>query len=189
MRLLRSIDGSVLWLLGANSAAENNLRMEAAAQGVDPARLVFAPRVALDHHLARHRLADLFLDTLPYDAHTTARDALFSGVPLITCLGKTFAGRVAASVLEAVGLPELVTANLEEYESLALRLAREPLVLQRLREKLARNRLQSTFFDSDRYRCHIESAYTTMWQLWQDGQPPRSFSVEPIDLHENLPTT
>jgi predicted O-linked N-acetylglucosamine transferase (SPINDLY family) len=175
MRLLRSIDGSVLWLLGDNSAAENNLRKEAAAHGVDPVRLVFAPRVDLERHLARHRLADLFLDTLPYDAHTTARDALFSGVPLITCLGKTFAGRVAASVLESVGLSELVTGNLEEYESLALRLAREPLVLQMLRKKLARNRLQCTFFDSDRYRRHIESAYTTMWQIWQDGQSPRSF--------------
>ena len=189
MRLLRSVDGSVLWLLGDNSAAENNLRKEAAAQGVDPVRLVFAPRVALEHHLARHRHAGLFLDTLPYDAHTTARDALFLGVPLITCLGKTFAGRVAASVLEAAGLPELVTGNLEEYESLALRLAREPLVLQKLREKLARNRLQCNFFDSDRYRRHIESAYTTMWQLWQDGQTPRSFSVEAIDLHEGLPST
>ena len=188
MRLLRSVDGSVLWLLGDNAAAENNLRKEAAANGVDPVRLVFAPRVALEHHLARHRLADLFLDTLPYDAHTTARDALLSGVPLITCLGKTFAGRVAASVLEAVGLPELVTNNLEEYESLALRLAREPLALQKLREKLARNRRECAFFDSNRYRRHIESAYTTMWQLWQEAQNPRSFSVEPIDLQERRPS-
>lgn len=188
MRLLRAIDGSVLWLLGDNPAAENNLRKQAAARGVDPARIIFAPRVSHEHHLARHRLADLFLDTLPYDAHTTARDALSSGVPVVTCLGKTFAGRVAASILTAVGLPELVTGNFEEYESLAQRLASEPLVLRKLREKLAANRLKCAFFDSDRYRRHIESAYTTMWQFWQDHQVPGSFAVEAIGMHEKLPS-
>ena len=114
--------------------------------------------MALEHHLARHRLADLFLDTLPYDAHTTARDSPVLGSTLITCLGKTFRRSVAASVLEAVGLPELVTGNLEEYEALALRLAREPLVLQGLRERLARNRGQCNSLDSHRYRQHLESA-------------------------------
>ena len=184
MRMLNAVHGSVLWLLGDNPAAENNLRKEAAAHGVDPTRLVFAPRVANEEHLARHPLADLFLDTLPYGAHTAARDALFSGVPLVTCLGMTFAGRVAASVLEAAGLPELVTVNLEDYESLALQLAKEPAVLQKLREKLARNRQQCAFFDSDRYRRHIEGAYTTMWQRWQDGEPPEGFTVDAIAVRQ-----
>jgi protein O-GlcNAc transferase len=185
MRLLRARDESVLWLLGDNPVAQENLRKEACARGLDPARLVFAPRVPLDQHLARHRLADLFLDTLPYNAHTTARDALLSGVPLITCLGETFAGRVAASVLEAAGLSELVTANLEEYQSLALRLASDPESLRALREKLAQNRRRCAFFDSDRYRRHIESCYATMWQLWQDGLNPRSFTVEAIEDHRD----
>jgi protein O-GlcNAc transferase len=177
MRLLLRIDGSVLWLLGDNGEAEENLRKEALVRGVDPTRLVFAPRVKLEDHLARHRHADLFLDTLPYGAHTTARDALWSGVLLVTCRGRTFAGRVAASVLDAAGLPELVTDNLEDYESLALRLASEPALLQHLRGKLERNRRDCAFFDSDRYRRSIEAAYRTMWQFWQDGQDPQSFAV------------
>jgi protein O-GlcNAc transferase len=126
MRLLRKVDGSVLWLLRANAAAEENLRREAAARGVDPMRLVFAEQIVLSEHLARHRLADLFLDTLPYNAHTTASDALWAGLPVLACLGNSFAGRVAASLNHAVGLPELVTQSLDEYEALALQLARNP---------------------------------------------------------------
>ena len=113
MRLLKSIDGSVLWLLSDNRYAEANLRREAAAQGIDPSRLVFAQRLPLEEHLARHRLADLFLDTLPFNAHTTASDALWAGLPVLTCQGQTFAGRVAASLLNAVGLPGLVTHSLD----------------------------------------------------------------------------
>src|SRR5262249_23550831 len=126
MRLLKNVEGSVLWLLDDNAAATNNLKREAAARGVDPPRLVFARRCPLPEHLARHRLADLFLDTLPYNAHTTASDALWMGLPIVTCKGNTFAGRVAASVLDAAGLPELVTESLEGYEALALRFARDP---------------------------------------------------------------
>ena len=117
MRLLHQVEGSVLWLLGDNEGAERNLRKEAQQRGIDPSRLVFAGRLPFDEHLARHRLADLFLDTLPYNARTTASDALWAGLPVLTCEGEAFAGRVAASLLHAVGLPELVTRNLEEYQS------------------------------------------------------------------------
>ena len=142
MRLLKAVEGSVLWLFRDNRDAETNLRKEAAARGIDPTRLVFADRLPLDDHLARHRLADLFLDTLPYNAHTTASDALWAGLPVLTCRGKTFAGRVAASLLTAVGLPELLTDSLEEYEALALRLATDPLLRSGLRERLRKNRLK-----------------------------------------------
>jgi protein O-GlcNAc transferase len=182
MRLLRRVEGSVLWLLRANDTAEANLRKEAAAHDVDPARLIFAGRVRLDQHLARHRLADLFLDTLPYNAHTTASDALWAGLPLVTCQGEYFPGRVAASLLHAIGVPELVTHNLEEYEALALRLATDSELLCSLRDKLQKNRGKYPLFDTDRLRRHIEAAYTNMWQLWQRGEPPQSFAVEPLPV-------
>jgi predicted O-linked N-acetylglucosamine transferase (SPINDLY family) len=177
MRLLREVPGAVLWLLEDNAAASRNLRAAAQAAGVAPERLVFAPRRPLDEHLARHRLADLFLDTLPYNAHTTASDALWAGLPLLTCAGTTFAGRVAASLLHAVGLPELVTASLEEYEALGRRLAADPGLLRATREKLARQRLTTPLFDTDRFRRHVEAAYATMWDRWQRGAAPLGFAV------------
>jgi protein O-GlcNAc transferase len=180
MRLLHRVQGSVLWLLRANTAAEANLRNEAAVRGIDPARLIFADRVSLEDHLARHRLADLFLDTLPYDAHTTASDALWAGLPLVTCRGDAFAGRVAASLLNAIGLSELVTTSLEEYETLGLRIAADPSLLRRLRDKLQQNRLTCPLFDTDRFRRHIEAAYIQMWELWQRGDSSQSFSVGPL---------
>jgi len=180
MRLLQRVDGSVLWLLRANAAAEENLRREAAARGVDPARLRFADRMKLDAHLARHRLADLFLDTLPYNAHTTATDALWAGLPLVTCCGEAFAGRVAASLLHAIGLPELATHSLDEYEALALRIATDPALPRRLRDKLRQNRTTCPLFDTEKYRRHIEAGYVKMWELWQRGEPPRSFAVDPL---------
>ena len=179
MRLLKAVEGSVMWLFQDNKDAEVNLRNEAMARGIDPGRLVFAARLPLDKHLARHRLADLFLDTLPCNAHTTAADALWSGLPVLTCRGRTFAGRVAASMLNAVGLAELVTYRLEEYEALARRLATDGGGLCGIREKLEQNRLSSPLFDADQYCRHIEAAYTTMWELWQRGERPRSFSVTP----------
>lgn len=178
MRLLRRIDGSVLWLLGEDEAAKRNLRNQAAGHGIEADRLVFAAHVNLDLHLARHRLADLFLDTLPCNAHTTASDALWAGLPLVTCPGQCFAGRVAASLLAAVGLSELIAVSLEDYEALALKLALEPSRLREVREKLIRNRLSCPLFDTERYRRDIESAYVTMWQNWQHGRPARSFQVE-----------
>jgi predicted O-linked N-acetylglucosamine transferase (SPINDLY family) len=171
------VDGSVLWLLRANDAAMVNLRRQAKARGIDPARLVFAPRLRYQDHLARHRLADLFVDTLPYNAHTTASDALWMGLPVLTCRGASFAGRVAASLLQAAGLPELITGSLADYEALALRLARDAPLLRSFRDRLARNRSTCALFDTDRFRRHLESAYTTMWEIQQRGESPRSFSV------------
>ncbi len=167
MRLLRENPGSVLWLLADNPDAVANLKREAAQRDVDPVRLVFAPRCGLSEHLARHRLADLFLDTLPYNAHTTASDSLWTGLPLLTCIGSSFAGRVAASVLNAAGLPELVTTTLRDYETLALSLAREPARLAALRAKLAHNRDTCPLFDVARFTRHLEAAYTQMWERAQ----------------------
>jgi protein O-GlcNAc transferase len=180
MRVLEAIPASVLWLLGDNADAEQNLRTEAAARGVDPTRLVFAGRLAPDEHLARHRLADLFLDTLPYNAHTTASDALWAGLPVLTCRGETFAARVAASLLNAVGLPELNTGCLEDYKTLALRLAADDSLRHRFRKRLETNRPTYPLFDAERFRRHIEAAYQTMWEFWQLGESPRNFSVEPF---------
>jgi protein O-GlcNAc transferase len=163
MRLLAAVPGSVLWLLEANAPARGNLRREAGARGVDPARLVFAPRKPLAEHLARHRQADLFLDTLPCNAHTTASDALWAGLPVLTCAGETFASRVAGSLLQAVGLPELVTASLRQYEALALALAREPRRLDELKEKLARQRLSAPLFDIAALTRNLEAAYVRIW--------------------------
>jgi predicted O-linked N-acetylglucosamine transferase (SPINDLY family) len=178
MRLLDAVEGSVLWLLRDNEAAERNLRKEAQARGIDPARLIFADRIRMADHLDRQCLADLFLDTLPCNAHTTASDALWAGLPLITCQGEAFAARVASSLLHAIGLPELVTQNLEEYERLALRLARDPALLGQYRTRLEANRRTHPLFDTERYRRHLETAYTTMWEICQRGEPPRGFTVE-----------
>jgi protein O-GlcNAc transferase len=185
MRLLEKVPGSVLWLLRDNSGAENHLRAQAEARGVSGRRLVFAERMRLDLHLARHRLADLFLDTLPYNAHTTASDALWAGLPVLTCLGAAFPGRVAASLLESAGLPELVTHSLAEYEAAALRLAADASYIGALRQRLEQNRRAVPLFDADRHRRHIEAAYATMWQARQHG-PPRSFAVEAIEWPERL---
>src|SRR5207247_2927871 len=140
MRLLAALPGSVLWLAPANATAALNLRREAAARGVDRARLVFAPRVSLPEHLARHVHADLFLDTTPYNAGTTANDALFMGMPVLTCAGETMASPVAGRPLRAIGLPELVTTTLADYQTRALELAREPERLTQLRHRLAPHR-------------------------------------------------
>jgi predicted O-linked N-acetylglucosamine transferase (SPINDLY family) len=180
MQLLRQSECSVLWLLEGNAVASVNLRREATARGIAPDRLVFAPRLKLEDHLARHRLADLFLDTLPYGAHTTASDALWAGLPVLTCLGTTFAGRVAASLLHAIGLPELITHSLDEYASLALGLAADRTRLAMIKDKLARNRPNFALFDAHRFRRHIEAAYVGMWERHQRGDPPASFAVSAI---------
>jgi predicted O-linked N-acetylglucosamine transferase (SPINDLY family) len=179
MRLLLAVDGSVLWLRDHNAIATHNLRLEAARRGVAPERLVFAASVPNDaDYLARQRQADLMLDTLNYNAHTTACDALWAGVPILTCMGSTFAGRVAAGLLRAVGLPELVTQSLADYEALALKLAREPSLLGSLRVRLARNRATCPLFDTARFTRNIESAYTTIWERTRRGESPQSFAVE-----------
>ena len=181
MRLLREVDGSVLWLQQIQASATEALRREAAASGIDSARLVFAPRIpSMEEHLARYRQADLFLDTLPFNAQTTATDALWAGLPVLTCLGTTFVGRVAASLLHAIGLPELVTGSLADYEARALALARDGGALTAIRAKLARNRNTHPLFDTDRYRRHVESAYLRMWERAQRGAPPETFAVTPL---------
>jgi len=177
MRLLQRVEGSVLWLLQDNATASFNLRQEAEARGVDPGRLVFAPRKPPPDHLARHRLADLFLDTLPCNAHTTASDALWAGLPVLTCRGHYFAGRVAASLLRAIGLPELIADDLAAYEALAYRLATTPALLSGINARLAENRTSQPLFNIDQYRRHLESAYVAMYQRYQRGQPPQSFTV------------
>ena len=177
MRLLIAIEGSVLWVIESNPAARRNLLREAAQRGVDEARLVFAKELPLAEHLARFRLADLFLDTLPVNAHTTASDALWAGVPVLTCRGRTFAGRVAASLLHAVGLEDLVTEDLATYERLAARLASHPDELGRLRARLE-GRERTALFDTDRSRRYIEAAYTEMWDRHRRGEKPAAFAVQ-----------
>jgi predicted O-linked N-acetylglucosamine transferase (SPINDLY family) len=178
MRILKQVDGSILWLLESTAPYPDNLRREAEKQGVAAERLVFAPDLPTPAHLARLQLADLSLDSLPYNAHTTASDALWAGVPLVTAKGTTFPGRVAASILLAAGLPELVTESQAEFEALAVRLAQNPAELGALRARLAQNRNTCALFDTDRFRKHIESAYRTMWERWLAGEKPQGFAVE-----------
>ena len=175
MRLLREVDG-VLWLLAGNEDAVRNLRAEAERLGVAGDRLVFAPMLPLADHLARHRRAALSLDTLPHNAHTTASDALWAGLPVLTCRGSTFAGRVGASLLAAVGLQELITTSLVDYEAMALALATAPALLAGFKARLAR-RESAPLFDSRRLCRDIEAAYVTMWTRWQRGEPPASFAA------------
>jgi predicted O-linked N-acetylglucosamine transferase (SPINDLY family) len=179
MNLLRAVEGSVLWLLEDNAFAAKNLRTEAKIRAVDPRRLVFAPRMEPSDHLARHELADLFLDTLPYNAHTTASDALWAGLPLVTCSGQMFAGRVAASLLHAAGLQELITHDLNAYEALALELATNPQRLFSLRQRMLENRLTCPLFDTRLFTKHMETAYITMWKQHRAGLAPEHIYVAP----------
>jgi predicted O-linked N-acetylglucosamine transferase (SPINDLY family) len=172
MRILFAVDNSVLWLFEENATAAENLRREAAARGVAPQRLVFARRLPNAEHLARHRCADLFLDTLPYGAHTTASDALWAGLPVVTCVGQTFAGRVGASVLNAIGLPEMIAATAEAYEALAIALAMDPFRLADIRARLARLRLTTPLFDTVGFTRNIEAAYAAMIGRHRAGLPP-----------------
>jgi predicted O-linked N-acetylglucosamine transferase (SPINDLY family) len=181
MRLLRAVGNSVLWLAQSNPAAMDNLRREAEKSKVAPERVIFAPRLPeMADHLARLRLADLFLDTLPYNGHVTASDALWAGLPVLTCLGATFAGRVAASQLNAVGLPELVTDSLASYERLALKLASDEPMLRALKERLAAARQSAPLFDAKRFARHVEAAYESMSKGDRRGARPRSFVVDQL---------
>jgi len=179
MRILGQVEGSVLWLLEDNRFIAQNLRLEAIKRNIKPERLIFAPRLSLAEHLARHQAADLFLDTLPYNAHTTASDALWAGLPVLTCVNAAFASRVAASLLKAIGLPELITTNTEEYESLAIALANDSARLQQLREKLAEQRLSAPLFNTPLFAQQIEAAYQQMMERYWDDLP--------IDHIQHLP--
>jgi predicted O-linked N-acetylglucosamine transferase (SPINDLY family) len=181
MRLLRAVDGSVLWLPDLTRAAVQNLKREAEGRGVASQRLVFAPFAAsVEDHLARLKSADLFLDTFPYNSHTSACDALFAGVPIVTCPGTNFAGRVAASALLAHGVPELIADSLSAYEDIALQIARDPIKAAALRAKILRNRQTHALFDTGRFTRHLEAAFARMWQRHQRGEPPQGFSIDSL---------
>ena len=177
MRLLHAVPGSVLWLVNDGEYARANLREQAARRGIAADRLVFAERCDYPDYLARYRLADLFLDTLPFNAGTTASDALWAGLPVLTQTGRSFAGRMATSLLHAVGLPELVTQTADEYEALALRLATHAQELAALRQRLNQQGRASALFDTARLTRHLEQALLTMCQRQQQGLPPQGFDV------------
>ena len=177
-RLLVDVPDSVIWLL-KNSQAEGNLRNQAHRRGVSSDRLVFADDVPHAEHLGRLRLADLVLDTLPYNAHTTASDALWAGVPIVTCAGETFPSRVAGSLLRAIGLPELIAADLDGYYALAADLSSCPEHLIQIRDKLAANRMATPLFDILSYTRHLEALFAAMWQRYQDGERPMAIDQSP----------
>lgn len=177
MRILASVPGSVIWLFSRFPIVEDNLKAAAQARGISGDRLIFAQFQPKAQHLARLQLADLFLDTLHYNAHTTASDALWVGVPVITYPGQTFASRVAASLLNAVGLPELITSSLEAYAQLAINLANSPACLHQLKQKLAQNRLAYPLFDTPHYVRHLEQAYRAMWDIYSSGQTPQAIKI------------
>lgn len=179
MRLLKQVPNSVLWLLQAGQDMQQNLQQEARLRGVEPGRLVFAPKRPLPEHLARYQVADLFLDTAPCGAHTTASDALWAGLPVLTYAGATFAARVAGSLLHGVGLAELVTDSLAHYEALALHLAQQRDQLQALRARLLEQRHRAPLFDTPRFTRHLEAAYAHMWARHQQGMAPQAFDVLP----------
>jgi predicted O-linked N-acetylglucosamine transferase (SPINDLY family) len=172
MRILRRVEDSVLWLFADNPTAVRNLQREATLRDVSAERLVFAKRLDLPEHLARHRAADLFIDTWPCNAHTTASDALWTGLPVLTCAGESFASRVAASLLTAIRLPELIASSPEEYEELAVGLATDPQHLAHIRRKLTDNRLTTALFDTRAYVKHIETAFSKMYETYQADLPP-----------------
>src|SRR5262249_52362985 len=177
MRILREVQGSVLWLLGTAPPVEAILRSAAEKQKVDPKRLIFAERWPLEQHLARIRLADLFLDTFPCNAHTTASDALWVGCPVVSLTGNTFASRVCGSLLTTIGLPQLSVRSLDAYEALVLRLARQPGELEELKERLAKNRLMSPLFDTRLFCRNLERAYEEMMRLAKFGRPPAEITL------------
>jgi predicted O-linked N-acetylglucosamine transferase (SPINDLY family) len=176
-RLLQQVPGSVLWLLESNALVRRNLSAAAVAAGVDPDRLVFAPMLPHGQHLARHRHADLFLDTLPCNAHTTASDALWAGLPVLTCVGETFAGRVAGSIVRAAGLSELAATSPRDYEALALALAHDPARLAGIRSRLSAGRSNLPLFDMAKRTRDLEALYARMAETWRSGRP-----VAPIAL-------
>jgi predicted O-linked N-acetylglucosamine transferase (SPINDLY family) len=181
MRLLTEVEGSVLWLLDGGPAATANLKREAAARGVSPDRLVFAPRTRMEDHIDRHRHADLFLDTLIYNGHTTVSDALWAGLPVVTCPNGTFASRVAASLLKAAHMPELITDSLAEYESLALELARDPVQLSALKRKVVANRPLCPLFKTQVFAKQFQAGLIVAAERARRGQKPEGFAVESMD--------
>ena len=177
-RLLLKVEGSILWMRHSNKWADENIRKEAQKRDIDPARLVFAERVPLDEHLARHQLADLFLDTFTFNAHSTAADALWAGLPVLTKLGHSFAARVAGSLLNAVGMEELITNTEQEYEDLALELASDPAKLNQLRQKLDTNRLTTPLFDTEQFTKYLEDGYQQAYQIYSKGDNTHNIIIK-----------
>jgi predicted O-linked N-acetylglucosamine transferase (SPINDLY family) len=177
MNILREVPESVLWLFRRHDTVANNLRQEAENRGISSDRLIFADKLSKDEHLARHRLADLFLDTRIYTGHTSTSDALWAGVPLITLQGDHFASRVSASILTAMGLPELITSSLGEYQNLAVQLARQREQLHEIRQRLISNRNTAPLFDTPRFVVNLENAFKQMWKIFRNGEAPRHLEV------------
>jgi predicted O-linked N-acetylglucosamine transferase (SPINDLY family) len=177
MRIIKAVEGSVLFLYADNQWVENNLKKEAATRGVTSERLVFGKRIPADEYLARYRVFDLFLDTFPYNAGTTASDALWAGLPVLTLMGMSFASRMAASILNAIGLPELITKTQEEYEALAIELALNPKKIANIKLRLANNRLTTPLFDTPLFAQKLETAFIKMIQRYQVDLPPDHITV------------
>jgi protein O-GlcNAc transferase len=177
-RILNAVAGSVLWLFEDNPSAATNLCKEAENRGLDPKRIIFAKKMKLADHLARHKVASLFLDTLPYNAHTTASDALWAGLPVLTCMGDSFPGRVAASLLNAIGLPELITTTTLDYEARAIELATNSSKLESVKSKLKASRLTSALFDTALFTEHIENAYIQMYERYMADLPPTHLYIK-----------
>jgi predicted O-linked N-acetylglucosamine transferase (SPINDLY family) len=177
MRILKAVEGSVLFLYADNQWAEQNLKKEAIARGVEPNRLVFGKSIAREEYLARYKCCDLFVDTVPYNAGTTASDALWTGLPVLTLQGKSFASRVASSILNAIDLPELITYSQEEYEALAIELAKNPQKIQYIKEKLINNRLSTPLFDTPLFTKHIEDAYIQMMERYHADLPTENIYI------------
>ena len=187
MRILQQVPGSVLWLAENNAISAANLRKEAVARNISADRLVFAKRMeSLADHLARHRLADLFIDTLPFNAHTTASDALWAGLPVLTCIGTTFAGRVAASLLKAIELPELITSTQEDYEAMDVELATTPEKIMAIRQKLDQNRVSTPLFNSMLFARNIENAYIKMFNMYHANTGPEHIFVDGLSAFHSI---
>ena len=178
IRILKAVEDSVLWLMESNNNTTKNLKKEAMKFGINEDRLVFATYMPVKEHLNRIKQADLFIDTLPYNAHTTTSDALRMGLPVLTCMGRSFASRAAASLLNAVNLPELITITQEEYESLAIELATNPEKLKIIKDKLVNNLPTAPLYDTPLFTQHLESAYLTMYDRYQQGLDPDHIYVE-----------
>ena len=178
LRILKKVKGSVLWLFENNPITIKNLQQEANKRDVSSDRLIFAKSMVLDKHLARHKVADLFLDTFPYTAHTTCSDALWAGLPVLTCTGESFASRVSASLLNAIGLSELATHTNKEYEDMAIELANNPIRLKEIKNKLEKNKLEKPLFNTKLFTKHIESAYTEMHKKYIKNEKPDHIKIQ-----------
>jgi len=172
MNILKKVDGSILWLLEEDAVANNNLKKEAINKGVSSDRIIFSKRIDIKEHLSRISIADLFLDTFPYNAHTTASDSLWAGVPILSYQGQSFQSRVAASLLNSIDAKELIVNSITEYESLSVELALNPLKLKIIRDKIQKNRLTKPLFNTFLYAGHLEKAYKRMYEIYQKNLPP-----------------